>query len=139
MLEHARNPRRGQAGSWQIATMAVGIGAGMGVAGMLAYLLGEDERWSGWWRIAFLLAIPLGLIGFHLRRRVGETRQFVVLQTTSRLLDHPAGELWRRHRTAVLRGFCLIAAGSLAFNTFFIFVPNNLIAAMAPVSARPCW
>ena len=59
---------------------------------------------------------------------MAETQQFVVLQTTSRLLDHPARELWKRHRAAVLRGFCLIAAGSLAFNTFFIFMPNNLIS-----------
>ncbi len=128
MLENASISRRGQAGSWQTATMAVGIGAGMAVAGMLSYLFDEDERWSGWWRIAFLLALPLGLIGLHLRRRVAETQQFVVLQTTSRLLDHPARELWHRHKAAVLRGFCLIAAGSLAFNTFFIFLPNNLIA-----------
>ena len=27
-----------------------------------------------------------------------------------------------------MRGFCLIAAGSLAFNTFFIFMPNNQIS-----------
>lgn len=128
MLEHGQGSQRGRAGSWQTATMAVGIGAGMAVAGMLAYLLGEDGRWSGWWRIAFLLALPLGLIGLHLRRRVGETRQFVLLQTTSRLVRRPARELWRRHRTALQRGFCLIAAGSLAFNVFFIFLPNNLIA-----------
>jgi MFS transporter, MHS family, proline/betaine transporter len=80
------------------------------------------------WLVATLLALPLGLIGLHLRRRVAETHQFVVLQTTSRLLDHPARELWQRHKAAVLRGFCLIAAGSLAFNMFFIFMPNNLIA-----------
>ncbi len=128
ILENAQSSRRGQAGSWQTATMAVGIGAGMGVAGALSYLFGEDGRWSGWWRIAFLLALPLGLIGLYLRRRVAETQQFVVLQTTSRLLDHPARELWKRHKAAVLRGFCLIAAGSLAFNTFFIFMPNNLIS-----------
>ena len=128
ILENARSSRRGQAGSWQTATMAVGIGAGMGVAGVLLYLFGEDGRWSGWWRIAFLLALPLGLIGLHLRRRVADTQQFVVLQTTSRLLDHPAREIWKRHRGAVLRGFCLVAAGSLAFNTFFIFMPNNLIS-----------
>ena len=128
MLENARSSRRGQAGSWQIATMAVGIGAGMGVAGVLSYLFGEDGRWSGWWRIAFLLALPLGLIGLYLRRRVAETQQFVVLQTASQLLDHPARELWQRHKVAALRGFCLIAAGSLAFNTFFIFMPNNLIS-----------
>jgi MFS transporter, MHS family, proline/betaine transporter len=128
MLEHGPGSRRGQAGSWQTATMALGIGTGMGVAGLLSYLLGENERWSGWWRIAFLLALPLGLVGLHLRRRVGETRQFVVLRTTSGTLDHPARDLWQRHKDAVVRGFCLVAAGSLAFNTFFIFLPNNLIA-----------
>ncbi len=95
---------------------------------MLSFLARDDAWWSGWWRIAFLFALPLGLIGLHLRRRVAETQQFVDLQTTSRLLDDPARELWRRHRAAGLRGFCLIAAGSLAFNTFFIFMPNNLIA-----------
>ena len=128
IIENARSSRRGQAGSWQTATMAVGIGAGMGVAGVLSFLFGDTGRWSGWWRIAFLLALPLGLIGLYLRRRVAETQQFVVLRTTSQLLDHPARELWRRHKVALLRGFCLIAAGSLAFNTFFIFMPNNLIA-----------
>ena len=128
MLENARRSRRGQAGSWQTATMAIGIGIGMGVVGVLSDLFGEDGRWSGWWRIAFLLALPLGLIGLYLRRQVAETPQFVELQAASRLLDHPARELWKRHKTPALRGFCLIAAGSLAFNTFFIFMPNNLIA-----------
>ena len=128
IIENARSSRRGQAGSWQTATMAVGIGTGMGVAGGLSYLFGEVGGWAGWWRIAFLFALPLGLIGLYLRRRVAETEQFVVLRTTSRLLDHPARELWQRHKAQVLRGFCLIAAGSLAFNTFFIFLPNSLIA-----------
>ena len=127
LLENARSSRRGQTGSWQTATMAVGIGTGMAVAGVLSYLFGNG-RWSGWWRIAFLLALPLGLIGLYLRRRVAETQQFVELQAASQLLDHPARELWQRHKTAALRGFCLIAAGSLAFNTFFIFMPNNRIS-----------
>jgi MHS family proline/betaine transporter-like MFS transporter len=128
ILETAHNSRRGQAGSWQIATMAVGIGAGMGVASVLSYLVGDTGRWSGWWRIAFLLALPLGLVGLYLRRQVAETRPFVVLQTTSQVLDRPARQLWKRHKVALLRGFALVAAGSLAFNTFFIFMPNNLIA-----------
>jgi MFS transporter, MHS family, proline/betaine transporter len=38
--------------------------------------------------------------------------------------------LWANHRPAVIRGFALIAAGSLAFNTFFIFMPNHLAATM---------
>ena len=98
MLENAPRWRRGQAGSWQTATMAVGIGTGMGVAGVLAHLFSSDGGWNGWWRIAFLLALPLGLIGLYLRRRVAETSQFVELQTASQLLDHPARELWQRHK-----------------------------------------
>ena len=33
-----------------------------------------------------------------------------------------------RHKVALLGGFALIAAGSLASSMFFIFMPNNLIA-----------
>jgi MHS family proline/betaine transporter-like MFS transporter len=128
ILETAHNSRRGQAGSWQVATMAVGIAAGMGVASVLSYLVGDTGRWSGWWRIAFLIALPLGLVGLYLRRQVAETRPFVVLQTTSQVLDRPDRQLWKRHKVALLRGFALVAAGSLAFNIFFIFMPNNLIA-----------
>ena len=94
--------------------------------GRRALLFSETGLDSGWWRIAFLLAFPLGFIGVQLRRRVAETSQFEALRTDSRLVDHLARELWTYHRSAVLGGFCLIAAGSLAFNTFFIFMQSHL-------------
>jgi hypothetical protein len=43
---------------------------------------------SGWWRIAFLLALPLGFIGAQLCRRIAETPQFEAPRTDSRLADH---------------------------------------------------
>jgi MFS transporter, MHS family, proline/betaine transporter len=128
ILENAPHARRGQTAAWHTATMAIGIGTGMAVGGVLSSLFSDTGLDSGWWRIAFLLAFPLGFIGVQLRRRVAETPQFEALRTDSRLVDHPVRELWTYHRSAVLRGFCLIAAGSLAFNTFFIFMPNNLIS-----------
>ena len=100
------------------------------------------DRTPGWWRIAFLVAIPLGLLGLLLRRRITDTDQFVALRAESGLIDRPVRELWRHHRASLLRGFCLLAAGSLAFNTFFIFMPNNLIARHGagadPDAARDC-
>ena len=128
ILENAHHARRGQTAAWHTATMAIGIGTGMAMGGVLSSLFSETGLDSGWWRIAFLLAFPLGFIGVQLRRRVAETSQFEALRTDSRLVDHLARELWTYHRSAVLGGFCLIAAGSLAFNTFFIFMPNNLIS-----------
>ncbi|HYI56393.1 MAG TPA: MFS transporter [Microlunatus sp.] len=136
ILEHAPDTRRGQTGSWHIATMALGIAAGMFVAGLLSWRFGADGLVAGWWRVAFLLAIPLGVIGLLLRRRIADTDQFTALRSSSRVLERPFRELWRGHRARVARGFCLLAAGSLAFNVFFIFLPNSVIqrhgAALAP-------
>ena len=98
------------------------------VVAVLSHLFADAGQDTGWWRIAFLVAIPLGLIGLLLRRRITDTDQFLTLRAESALLDRPVQELWRHHRPSLLRGFCLLAAGSLAFNTFFIFMPNNLIA-----------
>lgn len=128
ILEHAPESGRGRVGAWHTATMGIGIGCGMAVVAVLSYLFAGAEQEFGWWRIAFLIAIPLGLLGLLLRRRITDTTQFVALQARSGLSERPVHELWRHHRVSLLRGFCLLAAGSLAFNTFFIFMPNNLIA-----------
>lgn len=128
ILESAPRARRGEGGSWHTATMAVGIGAGMAVVGLLAGLFRQDGLASGWWRVAFLLALPLGLIGVRLRRHAAETAQFQTLRATSQVLKHPGREVWQHHRAATLRVFGLAAAGSLAFNIFFIFLPNTLVA-----------
>ncbi|MDN5769666.1 MAG: MFS transporter [Microlunatus sp.] len=128
ILESAPDSRRGWAGGLHIATMALGIATGMAVAVTLFVFFGDDDLDSGWWRIAFLLALPLGLIGAYLRRRVAETTHFQEVDAGSAIVDRPVRLLWKQHRAALTRGFCLIAAGSLAFNIFFIFMPNNLAA-----------
>jgi len=66
ILENAHHARRGQPAAWHTATMAIGIGTGMAVGGVLSYLFSETGLDSGWWRIAFLLAFPLGFIGVQL-------------------------------------------------------------------------
>jgi MFS family permease len=59
---------------------------------------------------------------------VSETSQFLAVQQSGHLIKHPIPTLWANDRLAMLRGFALIAAGSLAFNTFFVFMPNHLAA-----------
>jgi MFS transporter, MHS family, proline/betaine transporter len=128
ILEHAQSSARGRTGAWHTATMWVGFGCGMAVAAVLGLLFGGSGPESGWWRIAFLIALPLGLIGVLLRRRISDTEPFLALQAGPGLVDDPVRELWIHHRIGLIRGFCLLSAGSLAFNTFFIFLPNHLIA-----------
>ena len=128
ILENAPSHQRGQLASWHTATLALGLGSGMAVASVLLLAQQTDPLEVGWWRLAFILALPLALVARSVRRRVTETSQFLAVQQTGQVIRRPIPTLWANDRLAVLRGFALIAAAALAFNTFFIFMPNHLAA-----------
>jgi MFS transporter, MHS family, proline/betaine transporter len=128
IFERAPSRQRGQFSSWHTATLALGLGVGMAVAAVLLVAQRSHPLEVGWWRLAFILALPLGLVAKFVRRRVSETSQFLAVQQSGHVIKHPIPTMWANDRLAVLRGFALIAAGSLAFNTFFIFMPNHLAA-----------
>ena len=125
LVEHATPGRRGLFGACHTASLALGLAAGLLVAGLVVRLPDDVLAGEGW-RIAFLLALPLGLIGVYLRRRVLETPGFVRLEQTEALARTTVRILWAEHRAGLLTGFAIIAVGSLAFNVFFVFLPNHL-------------
>jgi MHS family proline/betaine transporter-like MFS transporter len=127
IFERAPSQQRGQFSSWHTATLALGPGVGMAVAAVLLVAQRSHPLEVGWWRLAFILALPLGLVARFVRRRVSES-QFLAIQQSGHVIKHPIPTLWANDRVGVLRGFALIAAGSLAFNTFFVFMPNHLAA-----------
>jgi MHS family proline/betaine transporter-like MFS transporter len=100
----------------------------MAVASLLLLIESSDPSQAGWWRLAFILALPFGLVGGYVRRRVSETSQFLAVKQAGQVIQRPIPRLWADECFALLRGFALIAAGSVAFNTFFIFMPNHLAA-----------
>lgn len=128
IFERAPSQQRGRFSSWHTATLALGLGVGMAVAAVLLVAQRSHPLEVGWWRLAFIVALPLGLVARFVRRRVSETSQFLAVQQSGHLIKHPIPTLWANDRLAMLRGFALIAAGSLAFNTFFVFMPNHLAA-----------
>jgi MHS family proline/betaine transporter-like MFS transporter len=125
LVEHAPRNQRGFFAAWHTATLALGLASGLLVAGLLARLPDADVS-GGWWRVAFLLALPLGLVGLYLRRRVQETPRFAELQRTETLATGTVRAVLTNHRSALRTGFVMIAVGSLTFNTFFVFMPNHL-------------
>lgn len=60
IFERAPSSRRGPLSSLHTATLAVGLGFGMAVASLLLVIERSNPSDSGWWRLAFLLALPLG-------------------------------------------------------------------------------
>jgi MFS transporter, MHS family, proline/betaine transporter len=129
VVEYAPAGRRGWYGAWLWATVALGLGAGVGVAAILARLLPPGVLAAWGWRLAFLAALPLGLTGLYLRLRLDETPPFRAVQHAQALAHRPVSETLRGYPSRVLIGFGLVAAASLTFNTFFIFLPSHLVSA----------
>ncbi|MDQ0786739.1 glycine betaine/L-proline transporter ProP [Streptomyces sp. B3I8] len=76
IAEYAPDRRRGFFGSWlEFGTLAGYIG-GAGLVTVLTALLSENDLVSWGWRIPFLVAGPMGVIGLYLRLRLEETPAF---------------------------------------------------------------
>ncbi|MVO84093.1 glycine betaine/L-proline transporter ProP [Streptomyces sp. p1417] len=76
IAEYAPDKKRGFLGSWlEFGTLAGYIG-GAGLVTLMTALLSSSDLESWGWRIPFLIAGPMGLIGLYLRMRLEETPAF---------------------------------------------------------------
>ncbi|RDG36171.1 MFS transporter [Streptomyces corynorhini] len=76
IAEYAPDRRRGFLGSWLDFGTFVGYSLGSGIVTLLTALLGQDGMVDWGWRLPFLVAGPLGLIGLYMRLRLEETPAF---------------------------------------------------------------
>jgi MFS transporter, MHS family, proline/betaine transporter len=121
LSEIGRTDRRGQAGGWYLSTVAIGLALGLGVTAVLATVLDPAALASWGWRVPFLLALPLGLVGVYLRRRLVESPAFTAVTVSERA--RPSVVL-HDHLPAVRRCLLIGGAYSAAFNVWFLFVPS---------------
>jgi metabolite-proton symporter len=88
MAEYAPDKKRGFCGSFlEFATLA---GFSLGALLMLgcSVLLGNDAMHAWGWRLPFLIAAPLGLVGFYLRARMEDTPVFRELEQADEKKQH---------------------------------------------------
>lgn len=109
------------------------LGSFMGACtyAFLFYLLGQTEMQQWGWRIPFLLGAPIGLFGYYLRRRVGESQVFIQLTKKARF---PLTTLFKQHY-AILLAILVI----YSFNNILIYINTayfgNYALAMHKISA----
>ncbi|HVW44330.1 MAG TPA: MFS transporter [Amycolatopsis sp.] len=76
LIETAGPGLRGQRGSYPSMAAAMGFIAGSLFALVLAALLTADQLGNWGWRIPFLVAAPLAVLGLYIRRRLEDTPVF---------------------------------------------------------------
>jgi MFS transporter, MHS family, proline/betaine transporter len=128
VVEHAPPGRRGWYGGWQWATVGLGLAAGITAAALLSATLPASALRTWGWRLAFLLALPLGLVGRYIRLGLDETPGFRTVQRLGLAARAPLAETLRTARRQVAIGFGVVAAVTATFNLVFVFLPSHLAA-----------
>jgi MFS transporter, MHS family, proline/betaine transporter len=124
LVESGRRGSWGWYAGWHTATVGVGIAAGITIAGLVSGSMTKDALESWGWRVPFLVALPLGVVGLLLRLRTDDTPAFDAM---------PGGgtapnlrQVWDDHRSTVRTGFVLVGVLAATFNMWFLFLPAHL-------------
>jgi len=131
MAEYAPDKRRGFCGSFlEFATLA---GFSFGALLMLAasLLLGSDAMHAWGWRLPFLVAAPLGLVGFYLRSRIEDTPVFREMEAEIEARAHarPAislRTLLREHRVPLVLLGGLVVALNVVNYVLLAYMPTYM-------------
>ncbi|QFU90303.1 MFS transporter [Amycolatopsis sp. YIM 10] len=131
VAEYAPDRRRGFFGSWLEFGTLVGYTLGAGVCAVLIAVLPEDDLLSWGWRIPFMLALPVGVVGIYLRIRLEETPAFRQLMERSPAmvtmsLRRACHILVTRYRSAALIAGGLVIAWNVTNYVLTNYVPTYL-------------
>ena len=127
MAEYAPDDRRGFYGSFlEFGTLA---GFSFGALLMLGFslLLGDDAMHQWGWRVPFLVAAPMGLIGMYLRARMEDTPIFREDGHASGKAETPRlAQLLARHWRPMLVVGGLVVALNVVNYTLLSYMPTYL-------------
>ncbi|WP_327656390.1 MFS transporter [Streptomyces sp. NBC_00483] len=115
LAESAPRRRRGFGVSWLEVGSLLGFLAGSFVFLLLSSGLDEAQLTSWGWRIPFLIAAPLGIIGVVIRNKIEDTPEYRALEENDTVPRSPARELLRTHKRQLLQAAGLMTAMHVPF------------------------
>jgi len=130
MAEYAPDDRRGFWTSWLEFGSLTGYFVGAGLATLLTVVLSDGVMSSWGWRVPFLLAGPLGVIGLYLRLKLQDTPVFTALEEAGEVEESPLRDTfvyaWRP--MLLLAGISMITnVGNYILLTYMVsYLQNNL-------------
>ena len=125
IVEYAPEDKRGLYGSWQFVTQGASLMVGLLIVTALTTVLSEEALFSWAWRVPFLVALPLGLIGLYMRLKLEDTPAFEAVQEHHEVERTPLKESLRHHGKDLLKvvGLTWLLTG---LTYLLIFMPTYL-------------
>lgn len=115
LAEYAPRRRRGFGVSWLEVGSLLGFLSGSFVFLLLSTGLSSSQLSSWGWRIPFLIAAPLGIIGFIIRNKIEDTPEYRALEATDNVPRSPVSELFRNNRKQLLQAAGLMTMMHVTF------------------------
>lgn len=137
MLEHAPANRRGLTASINNLAVVLATACAALVSLVLAGLLSPGQL-AGWgWRVAFLIAAPIGLVGLYVRTRLLDSPAFVALGESARQGRVPLARALGTAKRGMLLLVVWFGAQNVAGYTLSVAMPSYLVreAGLAPAEA----
>ncbi|MFI6658721.1 MFS transporter [Streptomyces sp. NPDC050523] len=115
LAESSPRRRRGFGVSWLEVGSLLGFLAGSFVFLLLSTGLDDGQLTSWGWRIPFLVAAPLGVIGFIIRNKIEDTPEYRALEASDTLPRRPVRELFRSNKKQMFQAAGLMTAMHVPF------------------------
>ncbi|WP_077329877.1 MFS transporter [Virgibacillus siamensis] len=135
IAESTPDSRRGVMSSGLEVGTLIGYIGGSGIVTLLTFLLGSETMLDWGWRIPFLIAAPIGVIGFYLRTHLEESPAFEKMEQQKEASEDesrhvPLKDLVLYHRKALLMGLILVLFYNVIDYTILTYMPSHLTAVL---------
>jgi MHS family proline/betaine transporter-like MFS transporter len=126
IAEYAPDKRRGFYCSFLEFGTTGGFVLAAGLVTVLQLGLSPEAMASWGWRIPFLVAGPLGLVGLYLRSKLEDTPAFLELEQKHQVSESPLKETLTHHWRPVLVCMGLVLFYNVAVYTILFYMPTYL-------------
>lgn len=135
VLEHAPINRRGRAGGALVVAVMGGVVSGIAVSLFMESTVSTEAMAAWGWRIPFLVALPLGLLGLYLRLKLEESEMFTSAAAAVRTAvekgqakrSAPLAQAFRTQKKGMLVLFVWVALVSLVGYLLIGFMATLLV------------
>lgn len=139
LSEYAPPNKRGMYTSMVPASTAAGLLFGSLFVTVLAFATTDAAMESWGWRLPFLLAGPLGLIGRYIRVHLEDSpayRRLTEGATATTVSRTPMREIFTNHRGTLMRAFGVTCLNAVAFYLILSYMPTYLSTELGLTETR---
>jgi MHS family proline/betaine transporter-like MFS transporter len=126
LVEYAPPGRRGVYAAVVPASTAAGLLFGSLLVAALTGILTDAQMHDWGWRLPFLLAAPMGLIGRYIRYRLEDTPAFLELEQDHEVARAPVFEMFKVHRKVLVLALGAALLNAVAFYILLSYMPTYL-------------